>query len=60
MEKRNGFTTAEKKLTMLPDETQEGLKITGKTVLILKVQLCDAKVLALCSSLSMSTDCIAQ
>lgn len=34
MQKRNGFTTAEKKLMMLPDETQEGLKITGKTVLI--------------------------
>lgn len=33
MQKRNGFTTAEKKLMMLPDETQEGLKITGKTVL---------------------------
>ena len=34
VEKRNGFTAAEKKLMMLPDETQEGLKITDKTVLI--------------------------
>ena len=34
MENRNGFTNAEKKLMMLPDETQEGLKITGKTFVV--------------------------
>ena len=30
--KREGFTPAEKKLMMLPKETQEGLKITGKFI----------------------------
>ena len=34
MENRNGFTNAEKKLMMLPGETQEGLKITGKTFVV--------------------------
>lgn len=34
VQKREGFTPAEKKLMMLPNETQEGLRITGELITV--------------------------